>query len=124
MSRYIDADKLKRDGWHLVRERSNKRNSYIEGMDLDCVPTADVVSRGVLEQVMWERNLAVSQLAEIGKGLGEKMDDVVKVQSGHWINVNGDGSAFRCSVCGEISCCNAAYCNDCGASMTEGVMEE
>lgn len=43
--------------------------------------------------------------------------DVVEVKHGHWINVNGDATAFRCSVCGETSCCNAAYCNECGARM-------
>ena len=41
--RYIDADKLKKEGWHLVRERTNRWQAYIEGMDLDLVPTADVV---------------------------------------------------------------------------------
>ena len=41
MSRYIDAEKLKAEGWHLVRERSNRWQAYIEGMDLDLVPTAE-----------------------------------------------------------------------------------
>lgn len=36
-----------------------------------------MVSRAAFEQVMWERDIALKQLAEIGKGLGEKMDDVV-----------------------------------------------
>lgn len=36
---------------------------------------------------------------------------------GHWIDVNGDGSLWRCSVCGETQCCNSNYCGDCGAKM-------
>lgn len=45
--------------------------------------------------------------------------DVQEVQHGHWIDVNGDGRIFECSACGGISCCNAAYCNECGAKMEE-----
>lgn len=31
-----------------------------------------MVSRAAFEQVMWERDIALKQLAEIGKGLGER----------------------------------------------------
>lgn len=34
------------------------------------------VSYEAFKQVMWERDLAISQLNEIGKSLGEKMDDI------------------------------------------------
>lgn len=37
------------------------------------------VSQGVVDQIRWERDTALSQLKEIGKGLGEKMDDVVEL---------------------------------------------
>lgn len=37
------------------------------------------VSQGVVDQIRWERDTALGQLAEIGKGLGEKMDDVVEL---------------------------------------------
>lgn len=43
------------------------------------IPAVDAVERGVFEQVTWERDIAVKQLADIGKSLGEKMDDVTKV---------------------------------------------
>lgn len=43
------------------------------------VPAADAVARSAYSQVVWERDTALSQLAEIGKGLGEKMDDVPTV---------------------------------------------
>ena len=46
------------------------------------IPSADVVTRDVYAQVVWERDTAIAQLKEIGKGLGEKMDDVVEVLNG------------------------------------------
>lgn len=39
----------------------------------------ETVSIEHLKQVMWERDVAIRQLNEIGKGFGEKMDDVRKV---------------------------------------------
>lgn len=33
----------------------------------------------IIEQIRWERDTAIEQLSEIGKGLGERMDDVEKV---------------------------------------------
>ena len=43
------------------------------------VPAADVVPRSAYEQAVWERDTAIAQLSEIGKGLGAKMDDVAPV---------------------------------------------
>ena len=43
MSRYIDADKLQKDGWKLHRERHGLATSTFETMELDCVPSVDVV---------------------------------------------------------------------------------
>lgn len=40
--RYIDADKLQKDGWKLHREKHGLATSTFETMELDCVPTADV----------------------------------------------------------------------------------
>ena len=36
---------------------------------------------------------------------------------GHWIPMEYD--TFKCSICGETSCCEANYCPDCGARMEE-----
>lgn len=44
----------------------------------DKAPTVDAVSRGVHEQVRWERDVAIEQLESYGVSLGEKAD-VVKV---------------------------------------------
>lgn len=55
------------DGW----------NSAIE--IIETAPAADVVSRGVLEQVKWERDMAMKQLEEHGIPFCGVADDVVKV---------------------------------------------
>lgn len=34
------------------------------------------VSQEVLDQVRWEQDVAIKQLSEIGKSLGERMDDI------------------------------------------------
>lgn len=39
------------------------------------------------------------------------------IKHGYWTKV-GDNS-YKCSVCGEISCCAGDYCSDCGARMDE-----
>lgn len=36
-------------------------------------------------------------------------------RQGRWKQV-GDNT-YRCSVCGEISCCNSPFCSECGAKM-------
>lgn len=43
-------------------------------------PMSDLIDRQeIIKQIRWERDTAIAQLAEIGKGLGERMDDVEKV---------------------------------------------
>jgi hypothetical protein len=42
------------------------------------LPTEDVVSREVLEQVKWERDTALKTLEEHGIGLGEKKEGAEK----------------------------------------------
>ena len=55
----------------------------------------DIVSFPTYAQMMWERDVAIDQLKEIGKGFGEKMDDVETVtyceqcQYGYDWNKNG-----------------------------------
>ena len=69
---------------YISRETAVKRFTFVV---LDCLgmeptilaedvveairalPAADVVSKGAYDQAVWERDLAISQLAEIGKGI-------------------------------------------------------
>ncbi len=72
MARYIDADALEKVFKDGVRV-------YLGRCDIDDVicniadqPTADVVAKDVYDQVAWERDIAVGQLAELGLSLGQK----------------------------------------------------
>lgn len=47
--------------------------------DIAKQPTVDAVPVGAYEQTRWERDMAISQLEEIGKSLFEKMDNVATV---------------------------------------------
>ena len=51
---------------------------------------------------------------EVVKGL-KRLPSIDAVKHGRWIRL-GDNS-YKCSECGEVSCCFANYCPDCGARM-------
>ena len=50
MARYIDADALAKNGWHL--ERSGISNVTLQTMSLADVPTADVVPKSEVERLI------------------------------------------------------------------------
>ena len=57
-------------------------NMVIQALEQE--PCNDTVSRGVFEQVMWERDTAIEQLRKLGYGLGQKIepcDDAVSRQA-------------------------------------------
>ena len=93
---------------------------------IDKEPAADVVSKGLYEQIKWERDVALTQLEEYGVSLGEKAD-VMKVRHGRWVHseIEDDdwGRTFHewtCSVCGYSVAHNPTgenYCPNCGAKM-------
>ena len=39
-------------------------------------PTVDAVSKGLYDQIKWERDVAIEQLEELGLSLGQKIDGV------------------------------------------------
>ena len=45
--------------------------------------------------------------------------DVAEVKHGRWEDVNKDATVYKCSVCGELSCCRMPFCGECGARMDE-----
>lgn len=45
------------------------------------------------------------------------------VKHGYWIEV-AKNTSWKCSECGELSCCKADYCPDCGAKMDGGADNE
>ena len=79
MSRYIDADKLQKDGWKLHREKHGLATSTFETMELDCVPSADVVEGDKAQkEVDYWHDLAQSYEQTILK-LSLNKADVVEV---------------------------------------------
>jgi len=64
----------------FLKKKRNKAHPYdVEYYDmaiqaLSQEPCDDTVSRGVFEQIMWERNVAIEQLKELGYELGQKID--------------------------------------------------
>lgn len=102
---------------YVIRERVN------------AVPAADVVPRNAYNAIRWERDIMEKQLADIGKSLGQKMDDVQPVKHGKWILKSQYESIeeypeqyWECSLCGCGSdsfdtVYHTNYCPNCGARM-------
>ncbi len=73
---------------------------------------------------MLYKDSALNEISELPSA------DVRENVTGEWIEkkpmnfgkcVNGLGSIFKCSVCGEeILCCTTNYCPNCGADMRGG----
>ena len=83
----IDIQRAERTGENLVyvgRKTAKDILSVIRELKTEnekkSISLRSSVSQGVVDQIKWERDTALSQLAEIGKGLGEKMDDVKALQ--------------------------------------------
>lgn len=98
----------------------NPREDWVVVQTIKTIPSAepsgDVVSRGVFEQVMWERDVAIEQLKDLGYGLGKKP------KTGHWIEGGYDDYKLVCSECGYpryeyYEKPKAKYCECCGCRM-------
>ena len=91
-----------------------------------------VVSKEVLDQILRERDIAISQLESIGKDFGEKMDDVKIIVTARWIEKRH--GYLECSNCHcdtnrldkhgypigqDIKHNKPKYCPHCGAYMTD-----
>lgn len=129
MARAIDADIFIRD---LTAMKKMYDAIELDGMikALKEAPTIDPVKHGyvlsgVLDQVRWERDVAIEQLNSYGVQLGEKAE-LKRVRHGEW--VDRMCRDWRCSECGGEICKfrhvdgytrddKPKYCPDCGARM-------
>lgn len=99
---------------------------------LDLASKGKVISKEVLDQVRYERDLAISQLESIGKCFGEKMDDVQTITYAKWKEKRH--GYLECSNCHcdtnrldkhgypigqDIKHDKPKYCPHCGAYMTD-----
>ena len=120
---YIDRNALIKD----VENLHDCYNGFSDTYDKACIigvieeqPISDVVEQSTYDQVRRERDTAITQLAEIGKELGEKMDDVVKRKKGNWIHLS------RCDMCPVCRYSTGKYeggykfCPNCGSDLREG----
>ena len=88
MKEYITKDRAKQFVCGHCNEVCSEEPCELSDCDwmafIDKEPAADVVSKGLYEQIKWERDAALAQLEEYGASLGEKAD-VVKVRHGRWV---------------------------------------
>ena len=79
---------LEKDAIELLKEQDERLRKLQKDKDNLCLEISEwkhkfhdappkFVSQGVVDQIRWERDTALSQLEQIGKGLGSKMDDIV-----------------------------------------------
>ena len=71
-------------------------------------PASDVVSKHVYDQTDWERVVALTQLKQIGKGLGERMDDIVSLSKNF-----KDCRNELCLKCGQYKTAYLGSCDGC-----------
>lgn len=65
--------------WTCLKNHAYTDNELDEALEyiiksLEQEPCEDAVSRGVFEQVRWERDVAIEQLKELGYELGQKIE--------------------------------------------------
>lgn len=64
-------------GWHEAIEQIEE--------DIKNISAANVISKSAYDQILWEHDLAISQLAELGLSLGEKPDGkILPVKHSSW----------------------------------------
>lgn len=114
---YIEREKLLQDIEHYHLS-DGKFQHWVE-----IQPAADVISKGLYEQIKWERDVALAQLEEYGVSLGEKAD-VMKVRHGRWertgtlVGLMNFEHFYRCTACGRRGGnTKTNYCPHCGCKM-------
>lgn len=77
------------------------------------LPSTDAVSKGVVEQFRWERDVAMAQLEEYGIPFGTNKDeDVVRViRCKDCIHYESDGGAMMICNITDMVCDNDDYCS-------------
>lgn len=118
------------DGINVGQTFKNRKQTVAVLTILDLASKGELFSKEVLDQVTWERDIAISQLESIGKSLGEKMDNVKVITTATWKEKRH--GYLECSNCHfetnkldkhgypigqDIKHNKPKYCPHCGASM-------
>lgn len=129
MKEYISKDRAKQFVCGYCNEVCSEESCESSDCDwmafIDKEPAADVVSKGLYEQIKWERDVALAQLEEYGVSLGEKAD-VAEVRHGRWEfgkdlpdsfgSINKNKYHLYCSEC-RNQAFNKTTDNDCDFDM-------
>lgn len=113
------VDFIRRDKVHVQIERA-----LCEGLSyhrtIDEILAADVVARDCYDRILAENDTMREMLAEVGKKVGDTMDDVRQVVHGRW-EIASDPRFRHCSVCHDKVVFNMKnypnFCDVCGADM-------
>ena len=112
MKEYISKDRAKQFVCGYCNEVYSEELCEQSNCDwmafIDKEPAADVISKGLYEQIKWERDVALAQLEEYGVSLGEKAD-VVKVRHGRWVF----GKDLACCWGQILKNKHHLYCSEC-----------
>ena len=90
MKEYISKDRAKQFVCGYCNEVCSEEPCEPSDCDwmafIDKEPAVDVISKGLYEQIKWERDVALAQLEEYGVSLGEKADvaEVVRCKDCKW----------------------------------------
>lgn len=86
------VEHIKNMPWKITPAAEISKGIFLQ--TVEDAPAADVVSKGVYDQVQWERDMAMQQLEEHGIPFCGKADDVVKVvrckDCKHWCGEEED----------------------------------
>jgi hypothetical protein len=100
---------------HTLQLTTSNDNHYEKIQALDMAIKA-LKQTSVLDQIKWERDIAISQLKDLGYGLGEKP------RMAEWEIVGNN--IISCSNCECFTKVPSNYCPNCGAKMKKEREEE
>ena len=104
--RYVNYDKLLEERHRLGLDESSKIHKVNAfNQFIDHLPTADVVPTAVMEQIKWERDIAIEQLASYGVCLGEKKElaEVVRCKDCKYVHINSSSGLYHCKRRGHYT---------------------
>ena len=133
MSDLILREELKRRMYHEAFETDSDLQKWDSGCwiryklfenVIDTIPSAEI-KEYVKDGTLTIQARTIKEAKSIDKIVvyadGYKQEYYMPLPSaekvGEWIDVNGDGSLWACSLCGDGHCFKNYYCPNCGARM-------
>ena len=81
----------------------------------------EVLIHGYVDEIRKDVVIIRNRGGYFGTAKEEIIDYPDKPETGYWI-ATSNNKLWKCSKCGESSCCHSKFCNECGSKM-EGVRE-